>query len=292
MTGSILHSFRDDPVMRSAFFAFVKEVFPGLDFEEWHRRGFWDDRYRPFCLMDGKRMVSNVSITEMALLMGGREIRGYQFATVGTVPDFRGKGLSRKLMEFVLERFRNQADLFFLFANERVQDFYPRFGFRSVQEYRFRREVPELRPAFAARSLDLSASADCDLIAGLLTSRLPLSGLFGASDHAFITWWHLLNVFPKNLLYLEKEKVMIIAIESKGCLSIFDIITEDSLDLPKILPRIVRDEDTRTVECFFPPDEWGLKGARAIPDNDSPLFVLGEFPLAGHPFKFPTTAQT
>lgn len=52
-----------------------------------------------------------------------------------TDPDYRGRGLSRWLIDRVLEDFEQQVDFIFLYANDSVLDFYPKLGFKRAPEF-------------------------------------------------------------------------------------------------------------------------------------------------------------
>lgn len=54
-----------------------------------------------------------------------------------THPEYRKRGLSKRLMNKVLEEYENKYDFMFLFANHNVLDFYPKFGSKSINEYQF-----------------------------------------------------------------------------------------------------------------------------------------------------------
>lgn len=52
-------------------------------------------------------------------------------------PDYRNQGLSGKLMNHIIEVYEQEYNFIYLFANESVLDFYPKFGFEKVQESSF-----------------------------------------------------------------------------------------------------------------------------------------------------------
>ena len=61
-------------------------------------------------------------------------IKNYiQLGTVMTAPPCRKQGLSRFLMEEIKKDWEGRCDGMYLFANDTVLDFYPKFGF-SRQE--------------------------------------------------------------------------------------------------------------------------------------------------------------
>ena len=52
-----------------------------------------------------------------------------------TEQEYRHQGLSRVLPERVLTEWQSKCDLIYLFVNDEVLDFYPKFVFRPIVEY-------------------------------------------------------------------------------------------------------------------------------------------------------------
>jgi transposase len=60
-----------------------------------------DGRYmEPY--IDHDEVIANVSVSELQMLIEGQEVSALQIGTVMTHPEYRGKGLARKLMECVI----------------------------------------------------------------------------------------------------------------------------------------------------------------------------------------------
>ena len=138
----------------------------------------------------------------MNICIEGKSLRGIQIGTVGTLLVYRKQGLSKYLMEFVLEKYKDTTDLFFLFANDFVLEFYSKFGFERFNEvvYNLKSVIPKSN--FAARKLNINNKSDFNLIEDLLKKRMMLTKILGATNYNFITIWHILYVFPENLFYL------------------------------------------------------------------------------------------
>lgn len=51
-----------------------------------------------------------------------------------TKETYRDQGLSRRLIEEILKDYQGKVDMIFLFTNETVLEFYPKFGFSRVME--------------------------------------------------------------------------------------------------------------------------------------------------------------
>ena len=136
----IIHGYRHDGALRSSFNALAEQTFGGLNFENWYQNGFWGDNYDPHSIVIDGKVVSNVSVNRTDLLIGGRRYKILQLGTVMTAPEYRGRGLGRAIMEYI-DRAYSDADGIYLFGNDSVVDYYPKFDFRPGREMEYRREV-------------------------------------------------------------------------------------------------------------------------------------------------------
>ena len=135
----ILHDYRADKQLRDSFNRLAEQTF-GLNFEGWYQKGFWGENYDPHSIVIDGEVVSNVSVNRRDLVFGGRRYHILQLGTVMTAPEYRGRGLNRAIMEYI-EREYADADGIYLFANDTVVDYYPRFGFRPGREMACRKAV-------------------------------------------------------------------------------------------------------------------------------------------------------
>ena len=193
-------------------------------------------------------------------------------------------------MDLVLDKYQNSADLFFLFANETVTDFYPKFGFKQYNEVVHRSDSDIPASDYSARKLNISSESDFAILTNLLSRRAPLTKLFGAVDYGFITMWHVLNICKDDIYYLEDDDIIFIVTEKNRQLDIWEVIYDDQFDITEALPKIISDK-INSVNFHFPPDVLNYK-YDSTKESDTLLFVRGEFKLSGRPSKFPVTAQT
>ncbi|WKK99868.1 GNAT family N-acetyltransferase [Paenibacillus amylolyticus] len=161
------------------FFELAVNTFE-INFEDWYQQGYWGERYIPYSYVDGDQVIANVSVNILELIIHGEKKKAIQIGTVMTHPDYRGKGLSTRLMNKVLEEYDNKYDYMYLFANESVLDFYPKFGFKPVEEHLFSinytaKKSPE--PA-NIRKINVTNAVDLRLIQKLASERLPVSAAF------------------------------------------------------------------------------------------------------------------
>ena len=110
---------RDNAARRESFMALAERVF-GLSFREWYAGGWWSERYRPYVLAHGDRVLACIAVNVMDTAWRGKDRRYIQLGTVMTDPACRGQGLSRRLMEAVLADWEDACDGIYLFANETV----------------------------------------------------------------------------------------------------------------------------------------------------------------------------
>ncbi len=288
----ICENYRDDKSLRNKFYEFVQRIYPGADFKRWHEWGYWRDEYVPFSIVMDDQIVANVSASRMKLFIDGQAANGIQIGTVGTLPEYRKQGLSRILMEYVLEKYKDFADIFFLFANDRVLKFYTRFGFKMYRQTIFKSETDIPKAGYSTRKLDIGLESDLAIIKNLLGNRQVISKYFGAADYDFVTAWHILNVYPNNLHYLDDEDIIMIISEDKGKIHIWDIIYTKPFDIDSAISKVIKKDEIKAIYYYFSPDQIDFKYDSVETDDDSPLFVRGLFPIANKAFKFPITAET
>lgn len=106
---SLLENFKDDTRLRASFNALTHQTFE-FDFEQWYQDGYWGEGYQPWALAHDGRIVANISVNLMHFDVLGEPRRGIQLGTVMVAPEYRGQGLSRVLLERVLDRWQGQCE--------------------------------------------------------------------------------------------------------------------------------------------------------------------------------------
>ena len=119
---------------RLSFNKLTESVF-GFSLENWYNDGFWGDYYIPYSLLHNNKVISNVSINKIEFDIEGERKTGIQIGTVMTDDKYRNRGLNKFLMEKVLHEWNDKTDFVYLFANDSVLNFYPKFNFKVVAEY-------------------------------------------------------------------------------------------------------------------------------------------------------------
>ena len=138
---TIVKNYRDNAQLRSSFNELAKETF-GLEFEPWYQMGFWTDDYNPYSVLLDGEIVANVSLNRTDMLIGGERRKLYQLGTVMTGEACRNRGYIRAIMAEI-ERDTADADGVYLFGNDSVLEFYPKFGFVRGTEHICTRAVEQ-----------------------------------------------------------------------------------------------------------------------------------------------------
>jgi GNAT superfamily N-acetyltransferase len=268
-----IKDYKDNEALRASFFGLAADTF-GLQLESWYKNGFWNERYIPYSFVEGNQVVANVSVNLLELIVHGVKTRAVQLGTVMTHPGYRGRGLSARLMNKVLGDYANQCEFMYLFANDSVLDFYPKFGFRPVGEQLFSMDcIPgstNLAGSTGIRKLDIARSRDLEFISSLAAERLPISNHLGVTGAHGLLMFYCLNVFSEDLYYLENEGVIAVCRQEPGRLEIYDLISTKPLSIRDIALKLAG-SSTETIVFHFTPDEEDLELASS--SCHSGLFV-------------------
>jgi len=265
-------NYKENSCLRESFFKMANQIF-GLNFAGWYENGFWGDRYIPFSFIDNDEVVANVSVNKIDLLIEGKMHPSLQIGTVMTHPDYRNQGLSKKLMEIVLEEYEGKYDSMYLFANKSVMDFYPKFGFHQVQEQQFSISIKGRQiKRNKVRKLDITNFRDLQLIREIVYSRAPVSTLFSAINSAGITMYHVMNTFKEHIYYSDELDALLVFERQGHQLELFDVISKKTVNLQTVLTEIA-DENTKNIVFYFTPDQEGLYFEKRPFQRDGALFV-------------------
>ncbi|WP_413301798.1 GNAT family N-acetyltransferase [Bacillus sp. 1P10SD] len=282
--------YKENETLRESFNELALNTF-GIEFETWYQHGYWTDKYQPYSFIDQGRVVANVSVNLLNLVIEGESRRAIQIGTVMTHPDYRNQGLSRKLMEIVLEDFRH-VDLIYLFANQTVLDFYPKFGFKAVEEVQFSMNY-EYKPTNQSRirKLDGTKPEDLSFIYTLAANRKSVSKIFGTASSEELLMFYSIMVFSHDLYYLEDEKVLVIFQKEDDTIHLYDIVSTEEVDIQLILNKITSPE-IRKIVFHFHLDNQAFLLTNEIYQSSNVLFVknLTNVTLP-EKFKHPITSQ-
>ena len=87
MNYQIIKNYRTDDVLRESFNRLAKITF-GLDFEQWYKNGYWNDKYIPYSVAADGKVISNVSVNLIDCNIMGKNKRYIQLGTVMTDSEY------------------------------------------------------------------------------------------------------------------------------------------------------------------------------------------------------------
>lgn len=261
---------RQNDTLRAAFNDLTRATF-GFDFSDWYSAGHWGELYIPHVLTDGKKVVSNISVNLMRFRIDDVDKNYIQLGTVMTDQAYRNQGLNRSIMERILAEYRDQVDGIYLFANDSVLNYYPKYGFRPVTET----EYFLTRGAFSAAQpytlLPVAAEALYEAVSAGTPN--PNDGMYMSENLGLYQFWCTME-FSESIYRIPELDALVVADAEDGLLRIHQVIGSQSVDLF----RLAASFGTAIQEVVFgftPGDRAGLS-SRPHKEEDTTLFILGD----------------
>ena len=288
----IIQDYFEDNTYRRSFNSLAKATF-GLDFEEWYKKKYFKGKYISYSYVVDDEVIANVSVNKMHVVIKGEVKKAIQLGTVMTREDCRGNGLAKKLMKHVLQTYENQCDFIYLFANNTVLEFYPKFGFKKAIEANYTLNTHEINKKEAVIiELQAGATFTNTLINQLIEKRVPISKTWGIVEDNWPLEVYCKDGFKDNLHYIKEDNLIVIAEREEGVLHLYDIISANPFKLDEILEKFITEEDELIQFHFVPELEDYKVTCTYIERADDTLFVKGiELDEIGEVL-FPMTSHT
>lgn len=240
--------YQDHEVLRKQMGVLCRNTW-GFDFEKMYQGGSWEPSLHPYTLFHGDQAVSHSSVSEMDFCLDGEILHLVQLGTVMTDEAFRGKGLSRYLMERILDDFKD-CDGMFLYANQTVLDFYPKFGFEPVNECP-RRVTEEALSCFRERAAAVMQAEIFQALASEESEGFLLSlsenckngcGFYPVNNRSMVRFYlKMLDGFSiADMLYLLPDgQTVVLAEVSEDDITIHDVYSRDGCDIESVLTALI-----------------------------------------------------
>ncbi|HKM35530.1 MAG TPA: GNAT family N-acetyltransferase [Lachnospiraceae bacterium] len=278
---------RDDDTLRASFNELTQKTFC-FNFINWYENGFWGDKYIPHVLVDGEKVISNISVNLMQFDMCGQVKKYIQLGTVMTDPAYRGQGLNKYIMENILEEYKGKVDGIYLFGNDSVLDYYPKFGFCPINEYEYAFKWNEESqpssenklPKYLLEKLNLSQKAVEDkLYQDIKEYEVFNLGnnpneAFALYDNMGLFQFWLAEEYRENVYYLSEVGAYVLAKIESGILWIYQIISKSEINLQRLA--VSFDEKPTEVKLSFTPVSSESYNVKLHKVEDSTLFVIGD----------------
>lgn len=258
-----------DPESRTAYFKLAHQTF-GLQFEKWYATGYADGHFVPYTLLDGGKAVSSVGVCVTDFQWKNQPLRCAQISTVMTDPAYRGKGLNKWLMETALHEWAPKSDMLYLYANDSVIEFYPKFGFMETSEYQSHKPVsPNHIPS---RKLDMSLPENIDLLARKFKCSNPFSA-FPMLDNLAQVVFHCTSFMKDHVYYIDQFDAIVVGEQDGEIFCCYDIYTASGCALDDVLGAVLA-EDTKTASFGFTLRSTAGCTVTKLQEEDTHFFVL------------------
>lgn len=270
----LVENYMLDDTLRHALNELAKKTF-WIDFESWVKGGYFEGDYIPHSFVENGKIISNVSANRMNFIQNGVAKKYIQIGTVMTDEAYRNKGLARRLIEYVVERYRDECDGIYLFANLDALDFYRKCGFAKATEYKYytdmkpdksngSRFVPVDPSDEAMKQKYMDAVRNC-----AVNSSFEQTNKFGLQ--LFYT------AGMDNVYYADDIDCFIVAESDSAILDLQSVICKERVNLEKVLKRLDIEYDKCSLGFVPHADDMEICTAvRYDGGDDYRLFYLGD----------------
>ena len=174
-------------------------------------------------------------------------------------------------MEKILSDYEDQVDGIYLYANDSVVDFYPKFGFVERKEYRYSKSV-EICTDRTAVPVPMKEKSDWDKMVRILNEKEQNSKMYMVGN-AGLYMFYLSQFMQENTFYIADCDSYAIAELEEDTLILHAIIGKGETD--QVISAFGK-EVKKVVLNFTPYDTAGFDQEEVL-EEDTHLFVKGKF---------------
>lgn len=267
---TFIKNYRSNDALRASFNELAEKTFD-LNFEDWYQNGYWGENYIPYSLVDDGKVIANVSVNTTDFIWKGNKKHFIQLGTVMTDKAYRNQGLIRQLMNEIEKDYGREAEGMYLFANDGVLDFYPRFGFGKAVEYQYTKEV-SFPNARSVTQVPMREKSAWNVLEEAIKKSVCQSS-FEMAGNSGLIMFYITKFMQENVYYEEKQQAYVIAEIEEEELFIHNIFSEKRVDLDKIAEAFGR--GIKRVNLGFTPEETNGYIVSERKEWDCTLFLKG-----------------
>jgi GNAT superfamily N-acetyltransferase len=283
----LIKDYKDQAEYRQGLNRLTKKTY-GFDFEDWYQQGYWKDRYHPYSFVHQGEIIANVSASNIDFLVDGIRYSAVQIGTVMTEVAYRNQGLSKALINIVIKEFEHTCDLIYLYANDSVLEFYPKFGFTEAKEYSYSRKLMITGQKRKARKLNINEDRDKAILLRLVERSIPVSKI-AMIDNNGLLMFYLTSFLSEQLYYIDALDLVAVVEHQNDDMQIIDIFSDHEFDLDLVINSL-RNKDTTRVTLGFTPLDTSSYTTSILKEEGTTFFIRGKNILGIG--KFPTLSHT
>ncbi|MDR2222898.1 MAG: GNAT family N-acetyltransferase [Flavobacteriaceae bacterium] len=272
-------NYQKNDVLRHEFNRLCREVWE-FDFEGYYQSGYWGEDCILYSLFKGDQIVSHTTLSIFDLTKDGQTIKVGQLGTVMTEPTYQDKGLSRFLLEYIKAEYATILKGYFLFANDTVLEYYPKFGYTAIEEYQASISVDSTQKSHHSfEKLDLNQPESLALFKqyvedGYTYNRLDTKNVGLAFFYCYATYDFS---FRESVYYSKSLDAIAIFEQEEEEITIYAIYQKDHTQqqLSDIVNACAQNE-AKTILFAFAPTLEGATYKLYKEDDDITLMVTDE----------------
>lgn len=282
----IIKNFRTDDRLLASFNQLAEETF-GFNFSPWMNAGYWDQTYIPYAVVEEGEVLANASVSLGILKTKDASYQVAQIGTVMTKTSARSQGLARKLMEKIIADYEDTTDFIYLFANESVLDFYPKFGFTRQTETLDRYQVESGQSSTSHLKKVTFEEVQAQLqvfVKARNTDHLEMT----IENHQALSMFYYQLVFSEMIYYAPDLSCFVCFEREDSQLYLYDVLAQTPIQLKAIIAALPLEGIEEIIFHFPVKDREGLKISRInFSDDDDALFIKSKAQIPQDITKFP-----
>ncbi len=281
----IIKNYRNNDTLRASFNRLTEKVFC-FTFDGWYDKGFWNDKYIPYSLVEDGEVIANVSVNIVDINDYGTLRHYIQLGTVMTDEKYRNRGYIRILMNEIFKDYGEKVDGIYLFAGDDVKEFYPKFGFTATKEYQYSKAVDTT----CEKSIE-AFPADTPEKWQALENAFDSNAFHGGYDmvNNFDLMMFHITGYMQNSVYFDKQSgAYVVADVENDSLFIHMILSSTKVTIDDVVKMFGK--DIKTVTLGFTPCDASGWNVKEYFEEDCTLF-LKDFSLDDKKIIFQTLSH-
>jgi hypothetical protein len=174
-------------------------------------------------------------------------------------------------MDQVLEEWREKSDFIYLFANDSVLNFYPRFNFEKVNEYRYSKTVNSNSDISLLKKLNIQDAKEKMFLIETIEMSIPISKV-SMCDNMSLIMFYCTSIKKNNIYYIDELKAIVIADYKDDTLYLNDVFSKGYVNLNGVIQVMSSKGIKRVVLGFTPLYETNYN--RSLLKEGDTLFIL------------------
>ena len=267
----LIKGYHHNTVLRRSFDALSIDTF-GLSLEDWYQNRFWGDNYILYSIIEDNKVVANISVSITNMSFSGEMKKFIQLGNVMTDKDYRNRGYIRQIMNQIDAEYADKTDGIYLFANDTVLDFYPKFGFKRAKEYQYSKQVLNSGECQYEKVIMDNTSA-WDIMVSVMDKN-QFQGRFDMIGNHELIMFYVTKFMRKNVYFHKKSNTFVIAEIDAEQVLIHNVFSTTLVDIDDVFAWFGKNVK-KAVLGFVPMNSVGYKVEELKKENTT-MFIKGD----------------